>query len=536
MNEAKFYGYNFQKEGNGGLGGVLYSLMVALHYARSKNLKLVLIEERKFFPRLNGNIDDIPGEVKDWHSYFTSFSFVPERLISGNWSYYPHDYTHDLPKHVNYSKKIEWYSHLIKDEIFLLREDTKVELENGISISGFNPSTDIVLHIRRTDKIFQSKGSWTESGELPLDVYVKETMKVINTLNRQCRVFICTDDKQICPEVAGNFAKYNIQTIWDETEPNIHFHSMYMAGNLKKSDAFKENIIALKNLIIMSRALYLIGGRMSYFFQLAELLRYPLPTKNIKDNDKWGKAHYVESNEPFANPILPHRYVNFVSDKTDDEWHNYAELLNKNFIVTIPNFMDSKTGETVSNDLKSYSNEWWVHCIKSRDEVINKELNDPDIQKYISKADKAADDGLPAYHFKRTLNDHYSTCVCFSCKLHHTINSYEVINALSKITGRTITKINDTFASKYVRNDFLTLNDDKGDYLFILSLTRDWNPVHGGLAHFCNKGNIYHTESPHFGSLTVFKLDPEKHMDHFVSRMCGSNPRYTYTGWFSVEK
>jgi hypothetical protein len=289
--------FNFQKD-KGGLGGVIYSLIVALHYTKIRVFKLGLIEEGRYFPRLNGCIDDIKEEVKDWHSYFTTFTFVKEKDVIETWSYYPHDFTTNVPKNI---KKIKWYSDLVKNEIFMLRDDIKVQIDNRIIESGFNSNTDIVLHIRRTDKIFASKGSWIESGELPIDIYIEETMHIVKKIKIKPRVFLCTDDKKICPEIFDKFSEYNIEVLWDKNEPDIPFHAMYMAGELKKSVAFEENLVALKNIYIMSQSLYLIGGRMSYFFQLAELLRYPLPTKNIKDNDKFGKAHYAETDEPMIN-------------------------------------------------------------------------------------------------------------------------------------------------------------------------------------------------------------------------------------------
>lgn len=539
MDEKKFYGFNFLKGNLGGLGAAVHALLLALHYAKCNNLEMALIEEGIKYPRFNGSINDIDEEDKNWHSYFKSFPIIKEEEAVAVWPKCPKGWNDDPPIS---GKNIDWYSTLAK-EVYLLRDDIEQQVEELVNKSGFDPLTDVVLHIRRTDKIFASKGSIIESGELPLDVYVKETVKIVKSKEIKCRVFLCTNDKKIYPEIKNEFDKYDIDVIWDDSESELPLHAMYMRGELNKSDAWKENLDALKNFAIMARGLHLIGGRMSYFFRIPELLRYPLPSKNIKDNDKMGKAPYAEKDEHFKNPFLPRRYLNFVSDqylnKSDAEWNNYANVLEKYYIINIPNFMNPKTAELVINDIKKRPNNWWTHAIRpdENNDRTYKSCDDQNLQKYIDRAQKAADNGLFSYHFQRINGPHYSTCDCFSCRLVETMSSYEVMSILSKITGKTVTNMEETFVSKYVKNNFLTVHHDKnkGNYTFILSLTKDWNPVHGGLTHFCDsEGNIYKTVTPRFNNLIIFKLSPERQMDHFVSQVCGPNVRYAYTGWFST--
>jgi Rps23 Pro-64 3,4-dihydroxylase Tpa1-like proline 4-hydroxylase len=113
------------------------------------------------------------------------------------------------------------------------------------------------------------------------------------------------------------------------------------------------------------------------------------------------------------------------------------------------------------------------------------------------------------------------------------------LKAFSNIVGKKVIGMAEIFASKYERDNFLSIHHDKnnGDYAFILSLTENWNPVHGGNTHFVDEHkSIYKTVSPKFNTLTIFKLSPDKQMDHFVSRVCCSKSRYAFTGWFHIEK
>lgn len=550
--EEKWYGFSFVKENAGGLGAAIYAITMAYFYADTNKLKFGLVEEGIAFPRLNGAINDIGGSDKNWHSYFKSLPIIKTKDTISIWR----DYSakHNAKRQFN-GKKIIIYSELLK-YIYILQEDIKTKVDLLVEKSGFNSSTDVVLHIRRTDKIFANKGSVIEAGELPLIVYINETVKIVKNLKTKnpdikYRVFLCTDDKKICNEIAETMLKDDIEVVWDKSETERHIQCMRMSGDLKRSDAWEENMSALKNLAIMSRGIHLIGGRMSYFFRVAELLRYPLPTKNLKDVEKFGKAQYAEDNEYFANPMRTTRYPNFVSsvylNKSIEDWKSYTDILNKEHIINVPNFMSSKIAEFVFTAIKAFPDNWWTHAIKPVDktkstdnkvEYVYRNSKDADLAACVAYAEKAADSGQFAYHFQRTTGKHFTTCKCVACRLRDSFYSYGVMSILSKIVGKTVIGMNEMFASKYTRHDFLTMHHDKdkGHYTFILSLTKDWNPVHGGLTHFCDADkNVYKTEKPTFNNLIIFKLDPSRKMDHFVSRVSGPNPRFAFTGWFNIE-
>lgn len=542
------YGFSFLRENSGGIGASIHAVLCALVYARHNNLKFGLVKEGLRYPLLNGKIrTDSETEEKNWYSYFQSFPIISEKDAVAIWRDCPQGFNADIPNKYKKPgmKRIEWYSQLLKNEVFVLRKDIEAEVEKRVARSGFNPQTDLVLHIRRTDKIYQYKGSVVESDELPLDEYVLETYRVYVELNKpDARVFLCTDDKKIYGKITEAFGKFNIPVVWDKHESEKELQAMRMAGQLTQSEAHEENLNALKIILIMSRGLYLIGGRMSYIFRIGELLRYPLPTKNIKDSDMFGIAPYAEPDEPFANPFWPKRYAPFVSKKynqqTDEFWSKISANLNESRIIVLSDFMDEQIAEQVYSDLESYNPKWWVHALRPNEQgdVQNLDVGDPRLPQYIKLVETAADQGQFAYHFKRTLNDHYTTCYCFSCRLRSTFDSYEMRSLLSKLTGRKVIGIGETFASLYERDHFLTIHHDKnkGDYTFVLSLTKDWNPTHGGNLCFWDEAEktIYKTITPKFNTLVVFKLSPEKQMDHFVSRVCGSGKRISFTGWFNV--
>ena len=545
--ENKYYGFSFVKENAGGLGAALHAMMLAYFYAETNNFKFGLVEEGYKFPRLNGAINDNPtdGDDKNWHDYFKSLEIIKEKDTVAVWRMYAAQ--HNV-KRIFDGKKIEVYSRLLKD-IFVLQDDIQNKVNDLVEKSGFNPLTDVVLHIRRTDKIFYNKGSIIEAGELPIEVYIDETVKIVKNLNENSqtkyRVFLCTDDKTVCEEVAKIMAKDNIEVVWDKSETELHIQCMRLSGDLKRSDAWEENLTALKNLIIMAQSVHLVGGRMSYFFRIAELLRYPLPTKNLKDVEKFGKAPYAEDNEYFVNPIRDNRYLTFISDKylnkTNEEWKFITDQLNNDYIIEIPDFLDAKLADTILNGINGFPDNWWSHAFRPNEqgERYYKKCTDTDLAVCSNAVQKSADSGRFAYQFKRTIGGHYPACKCTVCKLRDSMDSYGVMTILSKIVGKKVIGMDEMFASKYTRNDFLTLHHDKnkGNYTFILYLSKNWNPVHGGLTHFCDANkNIYRTEIPKFNNMVIFKLDPSRQMDHFVSQVCGPNPRYAYTGWFSVEQ
>jgi Rps23 Pro-64 3,4-dihydroxylase Tpa1-like proline 4-hydroxylase len=121
--------------------------------------------------------------------------------------------------------------------------------------------------------------------------------------------------------------------------------------------------------------------------------------------------------------------------------------------------------------------------------------------------------------------------------LEATISSFHVTDLLSKIVGCRYLIPREIFISNYGKDDFLSIHHDikKGDIAVTFSLAYDWNPVYGGILHFCDKdNNIYKSVVPTLGSVNIFKLDPENGIDHFVSCVNVNKNRYTLTAWYDV--
>jgi hypothetical protein len=540
-----YYGYSFEKENSGGLGAALYSVMLAMHYARLNNHKFALIKEGLCLPCLNGNafssnFNDLPNQAeKIFHSYFKSLDVCDQNQTVAIWKSCPNSFVSDPPNNIS---RIKWYSDLMK-EIYQLNDEIIRQVEERVKISNFNSNTDIVLHIRRSDKI---SGINKECDSLPLIEYVEETMRIINKFyseRKDIRVFVCTDDKNIINLLSLEFSKYKICLLHNNTESILPRELMTTPGMITKSQAFEDNIVAITNLHIMTHALYLIGGRMSYFFRVAELLRYPLPSLNIQDQEKYGKAEYAEPTEFCANLMKNGRYENFINPIYAQKRLDLTTELDKNYLITINDFMSEEAANKVKTDMPFFKDTWWVHAIRPSSnqgwDRIYLNVGDPQLQSILQIAENAFNSGEFAYHFMRTCGGHYETCYCYVCHLQKTFESYEVLKAFSNIVGKKVIGMAEIFASKYERDNFLSIHHDKnnGDYAFILSLTENWNPVHGGNTHFVDEHkSIYKTVSPKFNTLTIFKLSPDKQMDHFVSRVCCSKSRYAFTGWFHIEK
>ena len=234
------------------------------------------------------------------------------------------------------------------------------------------------------------------------------------------------------------------------------------------------------------------------------------------------------------------KYLDFVSSEYLVPKLDLSTVLEKDYIVTIPNFMSETCANQVLFDMTQFKDEWWSYSVKPINDnydLVMLPVNDPKLKEHVEFAENIADKKQFAYKFKRTIDNHYNTCYCYACRLYSTMKSPEVLEALSNIVGKKVNIMDEIFASKYDKGDFLTTHHDKnkGNYTFILQLTKDWDPCHGGLTHFVDSNKeIYKTISPVFNTLTIFKLSPDKQMDHFVSKVCGPNSRYAFTGWFSI--
>lgn len=192
-----------------------------------------------------------------------------------------------------------------------------------------------------------------------------------------------------------------------------------------------------------------------------------------------------------------------------------------------------------SYDLSSIKKDWWyISMFPTIDEKQHiRDLNlDNDFQEKKLFNLQHYNDGYFSYSFRRTLDDHYDTCVCTMCELKKLFNSEEMKTIFSDIVGETVTEMNEGFCSKYDSGDYLSVHHDKnkGDYAFVYQLTKDWNPSHGGILNFWNpETKELDSVFPEYNSLVIFKIKNLENTDHFVSMNTSNKSRYAYTGWFT---
>lgn len=214
-------------------------------------------------------------------------------------------------------------------------------------------------------------------------------------------------------------------------------------------------------------------------------------------------------------------------------------------IITKSEFIDSYSMELFYDELKQLPKDWWnisLYPGNSNDDVCYFRdfldiAENAEYQKCLEHNSDSFCKNQFTYRFKRTFKDHYPTCICIVCKMRKLFESEYMRDILSSMVGEPVLRMDETFFSKYEQGDYLSIHHDKGkgDYAFILQFTKDWNPVNGGLLHFCDKDHkIYRTISPEFNSITIFKIKNTEITNHFVSRVSGSSARYAYTGWFST--
>lgn len=90
-------------------------------------------------------------------------------------------------------------------------------------------------------------------------------------------------------------------------------------------------------------------------------------------------------------------------------------------------------------------------------------------------------------------------------------------------------------ATMYAPGHFLLAHDDhvgneQRRLAYVLNLTRRWRPDWGGLLHFSDaEGNVIETFSPHFNSMSLFRV-PQTHFVSYVAPFA-QGERTAITGW-----
>ena len=168
-----------------------------------------------------------------------------------------------MPNSTNAKWTMQQYSDMLKQKVCTFNDDIYNEINGLVDKTPFNVETDIVVHIRQTDKIIECPQF------LPIEKYIDECEYALSRLNNEKnRIYVCTDNKQVVKDIKLHFSTKNIEVVCDDSESAEPLHMIRSKSKLPKSIAQVEIMNAFKNIFIMKNAKYLIGGRMSYFYRI----------------------------------------------------------------------------------------------------------------------------------------------------------------------------------------------------------------------------------------------------------------------------
>jgi len=521
-----FYGFNFTERNCGGLGAMIYDVMMACIYTEQNNLQLCFVSEGYDIPRLNGSIDDIDVPNKTWHSYFNSFPIVDKKDCIECWPKL-------LPETRIEKWDIEKFADLLKDKICVFKPEILDEIEELVKKTPFNAETDIVVHIRQTDKIIETFAF------ISIEHYINECEYALEKFaGKKNRIYICTDDSKVCSEIQDYFSIKNVEVVWDTTESKESLHIIRSKYKLSKSIAQQETMNSFKNIFIMKNSKYLIGGRMSYFFRIAELLHYPNKSINVQDNSLFGIADYSSEKyliRPYNKKSIPN-FINKYYINNKEAIKMYNKIYNEENIVTVPKFISLSVLTEIKKDIENYK--WWTYSIMIPDgDTYKPKFQENITDKDIKECNEQLEEKNFTYRFRRCVGNHFLNCDCISCKLIETVKSFPITDLICKIIGCKNIIPGEIFLSNYSKDDFLSIHTDKtkGDIAVTFSLSYDWHPTYGGILNFCdNFNNIYKSAVPTLGSINIFKIDPNKGIRHFVSSVNVKKNRYTLSAWYFI--
>ena len=218
-----------------------------------------------------------------------------------------------------------------------------------------------------------------------------------------------------------------------------------------------------------------------------------------------------------------------------------------NQIIEIENFLKEEEAEKMHQFLTNkIPEDWWVRSVFMQSSeyptIINEIQNNENQIKinYLTElANQSFCNNIFSYSFDKT-TDHYSTCLCEFCLLKRYINSGEFMDAISQIVDIKLTRMTETFASRYTEGCFLSPHHDKtkGKIGFVMNFTKNWRPEYGGMLHMTDKNNenkINQSFTPKFNQLILFYIPQPEGIPHFVSHVVPGikDKRVAVTGWFN---
>lgn len=112
------------------------------------------------------------------------------------------------------------------------------------------------------------------------------------------------------------------------------------------------------------------------------------------------------------------------------------------------------------------------------------------------------------------------------------LNSPEVLNKISSLTGTRINKTTDIFISKFTPGDFLSTHNDTnlGRYAFIIYLNEKWDKRCGGDLNIITGSGINIPIQPEYNKLVLMDIKSSEKPHYINTVKCGN--RLAITGWF----
>ena len=351
------YGYNFTRVNSGGLGAMMYAILLAYIYAEENDYTFLLEEEGYDIPRFNGGHGnhDHPDK-KYWHSYFRTLQVGTQSRCKKSWP--------DLIIPFNFRQlSIDIYRKYAAS-LFQLHPNVDNEIRCLIAATPFNKSTDVVVHIRRTDKVdnFTPTGEpnrFKEAISLPIAIYAEDCRYILRTMYKDredVRLYVCTDDMSVCEQLQKMLD--DVEVVWDTSESSELNQYKRFDGSMSMTEAQEETMRTFKNLYIMREALFLLGARSSYLFRMAELLRTD-ESFNVQDNNKFGAAEYI--------PQMPFRSLQ--SRAIHDLFHPNIQIdvaktrliLNSHGCLVIPSMLRETRAFAIVEELDRFED--WYYAI-----------------------------------------------------------------------------------------------------------------------------------------------------------------------------